>query len=272
MSQIDHPQVTNALGLSDIIPFDEIVSQQVANTGLPAPRLRTSGDGFLFGRYQGLQSATARLWHADLLVVDVSGSSEVKVQLSQVLQRPDARSGPDLFIPHPLWAVCPDGTLLLYDPSENAVRQLPGGRTELRAIALPAPRNLRTTQERLARLVYQREVRRSLGQAQMDSATFFSAFQAEFDSFEPRLGRFLPEYVDLHCAETGIWIQPTDPDEGTVGKGPAWIWVTPDTVLKRVRFPADFSPLKFGARRIWGSFPSVTGVPRLGVVLVDDIS
>jgi hypothetical protein len=243
----------------------DLVSMRVANTGVPTPRLRGLDGGFVLARYSGALQATARLWAAELVVVDTVGAVSTVFRLSDVLETPPDALTRDLFIPHPLWDICPDGDLALYDPSSNAVRRFVQWTTEGESIPLPTATPYATTVERLGRLVFHREIATSLGQPATDSATFFRAFEGEFELFRTRLGDHMPDYVDLRCAESGTWIQPVDPDDGVVGKGRRWWW-TSTTGTRPVDFPEGYEPLMFGGDAVWGSLPTPTGAPGLGVI------
>jgi hypothetical protein len=243
----------------------DLVSLEMANTGMPSPRLFTVAGRFGLARYEGPLQATARLWASSLMAVDTTGSATVALDLTKVLVPPADAATRDFFIPHPLWDGCADGTLILYDPSADALRRFGADAAEIEAIGLPGRERPALTFERLARLVYQREIASTIGQAATDSATFVRAFEVEFERFRGRLSDVFPAYVDLRCAENGVWIQAFDPDEGRMGRGRRWLLALADGI-RGVDMPEGFTPHRFARTAIWGSVYSPIGAPELGVI------
>lgn len=230
--------------------------------------LEARSDGFLLARNRrgGPPPLTAlALWNADILLLRPDSSSvslEVYTPVADLLGDPASRyPGATRFLPYPLWTVCADGTVGLYDPLENKLRRIPENGRALEPLTLPEERRLQFTAERFFEMAY-REMAESVPAGQRpDSAELRRRLVGEFDQFESESASVFPEYADLRCTPDGtLWLQPFDVSTGRMGRGPAWYRISTDGSRTTVTLPEEFRPFRFEADRIWGTVHDEFGI------------
>ena len=107
---------------------------------------------------RGTPSGGLGIWHADILRLglDSAGVSvEPAIAVTDLLADPAERyPGATTLVPFPIWTVCGDGVLGLYDPLANTLRRFtPDGREEP-ATALGEERRESVTFDHLFGMVY----------------------------------------------------------------------------------------------------------------------
>ncbi len=195
----------------------------------PAPPWRRAGAGGILlarSRSAGVQPGSAMsAWDADIVRIRLDapgGAVEVHTPVADLLGDPAARyPGATLFLPYPLWTVCADGTLGLYDPLDNELRRIGRDGRELGALALPEERRLPLTFDRMFGMVY-RQIREDGPASRFpDSAAMRAQIQRGFGEVESASADVFPEYADLRCTPDGaLGLQRYDVAAGRLGRGP----------------------------------------------------
>lgn len=240
-----------------------------AGAGLfPAPPwLEAAAGGFLFGRVRAGSAepfSGKGLWSADIVLIRPDSPApalEVHTAVADLLGDAESRyRGATKFLPFPLWTVCADGTVALYDPLENELRRIaPGGR-RLTSVALPQERRVGITFDRLFGIAYGQAQEERSGQLP-DSTDLRRQFERMYSEWEGRSANVFPEYADLRCTPDGtLWLQPFDVASVRLGRGPEWYRISVDGSRIAVTLPEDFRPLRFEADRIWGTVRDELGV------------
>jgi hypothetical protein len=211
--------------------------------------------GFVLGRPRPGTNGTARLWNADVVLLDpVSATLTTLFSPTDLLGDPTGSLGaPGLaLMPYPMWAMCSARTFVVYDPLRNAVRRIEDGQ-ETSSHPLPPERHIEVTLDRAFRIVYE-QMKQDVPAAQRpDSATMYEQLRAEFDGARMEMSTVFPEYSGLNCTGDGvIWIQPFDIETGYMGRGPQWLRIAPDGTTRAVTLPARFRAYRFAGGRVWG--------------------
>jgi len=240
-----------------VLPRDSLPPNRVVvleNLGIPEGRtwLSATADAFLAARSKPSSGEGQPLYDAEILSIRDDGTLHVLIALGDHMEGPPPEfASATLFLPNPLWAICPDGSMVLYDPRQNAIRQLSLGGTETAAaVALPAERRLEITPDRVFGLVYRLMVENVPADERPDSALLYAGFEGQFSEVSADISPVFPEYADLQCTAGTIWIQPFDM-RGSIGRGPVWLRITPDEI-RRVRLPDSFKPFRFTGDRVYG--------------------
>jgi hypothetical protein len=252
------------------LPQDSLAPTQLisfAGAGVfPArPWLGVGRGGLLLGR---VRPGTAPpfsglgLWHADILRVRTdSPTLEVHTPVADHLGDPASRYPRAIqFLPYPLWTVCADDTMALYDPLENELRRIDASGRVLSVVALPPERRVELTFDRMFGIAY-RQLHEEASGPLPDSAQLRLQFTAMFSEWERESADVFPEYADLHCARDGtLWLQPFDIVTGVLGRGPDWYRISRDGTRTRFTLPGGFTPQRFEVDRIWGTIRDSLGI------------
>jgi len=114
----------------DSLPPSSLISFQGAGIRPAPPWLRSNREGFLLARVRPSAARPAsalRLWQADILLLrgDAPGVElAVHTPIADFLGDPAPRyRAATAMLPYPLWTVCADGTVGLYDPLANTLRR-----------------------------------------------------------------------------------------------------------------------------------------------------
>lgn len=205
-------------------------------------------------------------WNADIVRVrpdSPTAAVEVHTPVTDLLGDPASRyAGARKFLPFPLWTVCADGTVILYDPLENELRRVAGNGSAPAPVTLPPERRLEFTFNRFFGMFYRRIQQDFPAGDLPDSADLRRRFAAEFDEFESQSASVFPEYADLRCTRDGtLWLQPFDVASGGFGgRGPDWYRISADGSRALVTLPEEFRPFRFEADRVWGTVLNSLGV------------
>jgi hypothetical protein len=262
----------------DSLPRAQLVSFAGAGIQPARPWLESGSDGFLLARTRpGRAEPFSGLgfWSADIVRVLPDSSApaiEVQTPVADLLGDPASRyPGATKFLPYPLWTVCADGRVILYDPLENELRRVAGNGAVPAPVMLPPERQLDFTFDRFFGMLYRR-IRQDFPAAEVpDSAEVRRRFAAEFGEFESQSASVFPEYADLRCTGNGtLWLQPFDPASGGFGgRGPAWYRISMDGSRTLVNLPDEFTPFRFEADRIWGTVQDSLGVASIAWIGAD---
>jgi hypothetical protein len=260
---------------SDSLAPSSLVSFQGAGFRPASPWLAPAAGGILLAR--GRPSAEPwtglRLWKADVLLVRTDGSTPM-VQPGQpvadLLGDPASRwPRATLFLPYPVWSVCGDGGLALYDPLANALRRFTPGGDEREPISLPDERRVALTFDRfygMFNLQYQQEVPAS---QRADSTEMRDLFRSQFSQLTAMSADVFPEYADLRCAGDGtLWLEPFDTESPGLGRGPEWWRFEGDGSRTIVRLPEGFTAFRFSEDRVWGASVDSRGIPSVAWIAV----
>lgn len=263
------------------LPRDSLSPPQLIGfTGagiFPAPPwLKGTRRNFLFAR---LRSGSAEpfsglaFWHADIVGLRADSpapSLELYTPVADLLGDPASRySRATKILPYPLWAVCGDGTVVLYDPLENELRRIAADGRNVTPVALPEERRVELTFDRLLGMAARDYREKATGQIP-DSAAMAHQFEQMYSQWEGQSAKVFPEYADLQCTPDGtLWLQPFDVETGPLGRGPKWQRISQDGPRALVTFPEEFTPLRFEPDRIWGTLRDPLGVTSAAWIGVD---
>lgn len=249
----------------DSLPSNTLVSLDDAGILGPRPWFARAGDGFLVARSRENAYAGPDMWRAELVHLGApggdapagvapGGTPRTAFAVGTLVGDPGGRYGPGrLLEPHPLWAHCSDGTLVLYDPLRNALRRFDAAGGEATPLPLPPERAARITPERVVDLGYRFEVAHPGPNMPADSAELRRQVEAQLAPVVDDAARVFPEYSQLHCASPGVyWLRPFALDEGVIGRGRDWIRIEAEGGMTFYRFPARFEPYRFVGPVAWG--------------------
>ena len=209
------------------------------------------------------------LYGADILSIRDDGTVRVLMALGDHMSGPAPEfENATLFVPNPLWAICPDATLALYDPLQNSIRRLTldGSETQA-AVTLPEERRVEVTADRVFGLMYPLLVVMIPADERPDSAILRAGFEADFDEARAEMSTVFPQYADVQCTTGGtIWLQPFDAD-GPMGRGSSWLRISGEET-RRVRLPDNFTPFRFTADRAYGVVLGEYDIPSIAWVAI----
>lgn len=243
------------------------------------PWLGVGSGGFLLGRVRAGRAppfSGLGLWNADIVMVRRDSPKlavEVHTPVADLLGAPASRyPRATKILPYPLWTVCADGTLALYDPLENELRRVASDGRVLTTTALPQERRVELTFDRMFGIAY-RQLHEQAAGSLPDSVDLRRQFAAMFSEWEPQSAYVFPEYADLQCARDGtLWLQPFDVAVGVLGRGPDWYRISQEGSRTLVTLPGAFRPYRFGPDRIWGTIQDSLGVTFAAWIGVDALS
>lgn len=174
------------------------------------------------------------------------------------------------FLPYPIWTLCDDGGLRLYDPLANAVRRFNRDGVEHEAFPLPPERRIAITFDRVFGMFYrQYRDQGSPSEAAADSVQMRAGLEAQFPQLAESSADVFPEVADLRCTGRGtLWLQPFDPAGAGLGRGTKWWRIEPDGSRRTYRLPEAFTAFRFTEDRIWGTMTDSLGVPTLAWIPV----
>lgn len=254
------------------LPRDSLAPTQLisfAGAGaFPArPWLEAGRGGFLFARVRSGSAppfSGLGFWNADIVLVRPDSpvpALEVHTPVADLLGEPGSRHPrARKILPYPLWAVCADGTVALYDPLENELRRIAANGRVLTSVGLPQERRVELTFDRMFGIAYRQIQEEASGQLP-DSADLRRQFSQMFSEWESQSASVFPEYSDLRCTRDGtLWLQPFDVATGILGRGPDWYRISADGSLTRITLPEEFRLFRFAADRIWGTVQDEFGV------------
>lgn len=266
------------------LPRDSLSPPQLIGfTGagiFPAPPwLKGTSRGFLFARLRpGSAEPFSGLgfWNADIVLVRADSPApvlEVHTAVADLVGDPASRyAQARKILPYPLWAVCGDGTVALYDPLENELRRIAANGRDVTRVGLPEERRVELTFDRMLGMAA-RDYREKATGEMPDSAAMARQFEQMYSQWEGQSANVFPEYADLRCNQDGtLWLQPFDVDTGPLARGPNWHRIRQDGSRALVTFPEEFTPLRFEADRIWGTLRDSLGVTSAAWIGVDALS
>lgn len=270
------PEEGPALRLpTDRLAPPRIVSFQGAGFRPAPPWMASAPEGILMasGRPSTSPWTGSRLWQADIFLVRTDSPSvvvEPGTRVADLLGDPESRyPGATTFLPYPIWAVCPDGGLALYDPLQNSLRRFDKGGREREAVALPPERRIAMTFDRAFGMFY-RQMREAGSSQVPDSAQLRATFEAQV--FPPLAGSsadVFPEYADLRCDGEGtLWLSPFETASARYGHGSEWWRIDEDGSRTIYRLPEAFTAFRFGEDRVWGAVVDSLGIPSVASIRI----
>lgn len=266
------PEAGRDLSLpADTLAPARLVSFHGAGFRPARPWMARARDGILVasGRPSTPPWTGIRLWASDIFLVRTGGPGrvlEARHAIADLLGDPASRyPRATRFLPYPIWALCDDGGLRLYDPLGNSIRRFDRHGVEQEALPLPAERRLAITFDRLFGMAYL-QYREEAGSLQAsDSAQLRGALEAQFPQLAATSADVFPEYADLRCTGEGtMWLQPFDPASVGLGHGREWWRIEEDGSRTIYRLPRAFTAFRFARDRIWGTVVDSLGVPSVG--------
>lgn len=250
----------------DSVPPSSLISFQGAGINQAPPWVERGSNGFLLARSRSpLRETALQTWSADILLLREEGSEgelSLHTPIADLVGDPASKYGPaTVMMPYPVWTVCADGSVGLYDPLANAVRHLSSEGEELAVFALPDENNVEITVDRLFEMFY-RQLQENVPSGQLpegDEARRLTQEQNE-ELVNTSAGVF-PEYIDMHCTADGtLWIRRFDVTAVRLGQGSDWIRILADGSQALVTLPTDFRTFRIERGRIWGTVQDTLGV------------
>lgn len=233
-----------------------------------APWLESHGEDFLIARKRpsAPPSGALGIWHADVFRVGQGGGGvtlEPALAVPELLGDPGERyPGAVVLMPFPLWTVCGDGTVGLYDPLSNSIRRFASDGGERASLALEEARNETVTFDRVFGMVYRTFSELRPGGQAPDSLQMRGALQQQFTQAEAAFADVFPEYADLKCTDDGtFWIQPYTVTDGRFARSTEWTRFSPDASRTTISFPDAFTVHRIEGDRVWGVVSNELGVP-----------
>jgi hypothetical protein len=251
----------------DSLPPNRLVAMEYL--GLPEGPLwlGAAAGRFVLGRSQPARDVGRPLYGSEIVSIGDTGAPSVVLALGDHMPGPPPEfANAALFVPNPLWDVCPEGVLALYDPVQNTVRRLTLDGTETTAaVPLPAAKRLEVTPDRVFGLMYRFMTAMMPADERPDSAFMHAAFEAEFSEASAEMSPVFPEYANIQCtADATIWLQPFNVD-GSLGRGPLWLRISGDEV-RELRLPERFEPFRFVPGRVYGVTLDELDIPSIAWV------
>jgi len=237
----------------DSIPPSGIASTENAGSGGRA-WIRGVDSGFLMAVGRDRSALLTRLWKANLTLLRDDGRVSVEFAVGDRLGDPTTRYGgaATQFLPYPLWALCSDGSVAVYDPLRDVIDRVAPGDEVRNSIGLPPERDLEVTLDRAFRMTYRYMIDQAPPGLVLDSAMVYGQLEQAWPTLREQVSDVFPEYADLQCsAENTLWLQRFDPDHGMMGRGPEWLRINADGI-RAYSFPESFRPLRFEADRVFG--------------------
>ncbi len=264
---------------SDSFPPMRLVSFEDAGIRPAPPWIQSRDAAFLVGRKRATAppAGSLGLWRADIVMLRTDGTDGTDVSIvgstpvADLVGDPTVRYGDaTTFLPYPIWSVCGDGAVGVYDPLANSLRRFAPDGHEEAAIALVPERGEPMSFDRFFGMIY-RGLKEQAPAGQLpDSVQMRGMLQEQFRQAQSTIANVFPEYADLRCTEDGtFWLEPFDVTSGRFGHGPEWIRFDGDGSATRVRFPDAFIVHRIEDDRIWGSMVDSLGVPSVAWVRVE---
>ena len=249
----------------DSLPLPSLVSFKGAGINVAPPWLEPATDGFVIARARVTHDESAlHLWNAEILRVRDEGSASVDLHtpIGDFLGDPASRYGTaTVLVPYPLWTVCADGTVGLYDPLSNSLRRFRDGQEDLEPFALPQERNVQMTADLVFEMFY-RQFAEDIPSDQLPvKDEMRRVTESQNQEFVSNSAQFFPEYADLRCGADGaFWLQRFDATTGRLGHGPDWLRLSTDGSQTSVSLPRTFTTFRIERDRIWGTVRDDLGV------------
>jgi hypothetical protein len=258
----------------DSIPVPSIVSFQGAGVVPAAPWLESLGDGFLMARSRVMREESAlHVWNADIIAVrgdERIVSVDLHTPIADLLGDPSSRyPGATFMLPYPMWTVCADGIVALYDPLANSMRRFTEERAELEPIALPVERRQAVTPDLLFEMFYRRFVEDQPSVQIPPQEEMRRLTEEQNRQMASSSAPFFPEYTDLICTPNAFWLRRFDSRIGRLGQGPEWLRIAKDGSQTSVALPNTFRAFRIDSDRIWGTVSDSLDVASIAWVEMD---
>ncbi len=194
------------------------------------------------------------LWATSVVRVEPQGPAETLVSTFETVGSPETRfPGATRFLPYPLWTVCADGALALYDPNAHVLRRFSPRGDATDVVDLPAERAIPVTTDRIFSAVYPQVLRNRVFTNRPDEDEFYRLVERDYEDRADEFAAVFPEFAHIDCDEAGsIWLQRFDPTSGQMGRGSEWLRISSEGVGRTVEFPDSFRPMRFYGDRVWG--------------------
>lgn len=263
----------------DSIPPSSLISFQGAGVNAAAPWLESTSDGFLLARVRRASwrpESALQLWSADVVLLREDGPEvglDLHTPIADFLGDPASRyGGATVLLPYPLWTVCADGTVGLYDPLANTLRRFTEKREELGVVALPDERQVQITEDRVFEMFY-RQLQEDVPSSQIpEKEEMRQLTKQQNRQIVSNSAKAFPEYADLRCTPDGtLWLQPFDVTTARLGRGSDWLRFSADGSHTLVAFPREFRTFRIERDRIWGTVQDELGFESIVWVELDSL-
>jgi hypothetical protein len=250
----------------DSLSLPSLVSFKGAGINVAPPWLEPATGGFLIARARITRDESAlHLWNAEILRVRDDGSGarvDLHTPIGDFLGDPASRYGAaTVLVPYPLWTLCADGTVGLYDPLSNSLRRFRDGQEDREPFALPRERNVQMTADLVFEMFY-RQFAEDISSDQLPAKDEMRRVtESQNQEFVSSSAPFFPEFADLRCGADGaFWLQRFDATTGRLGHGPDWLRLSTNGSQTWVSLPRTFTTVRIERDRIWGTVRDDLGV------------
>lgn len=220
-------------------------------------RIRAWEGGIVFSHYRGSVDRTA-----DIAAGSLQWANERLEPVGKIFAYADhmnARSGLHEWAALPFWDVC-DDVGVVWSPGEAALLWMDaqGQVLDRTALELEPPRITVSDVEAYLRWMGRLE----LGPEYQEGGIDYSAMAARNKA---RFAKEAPIATDLRCeSEQVAWVRLFDTARDPLGRGRAWLRVERSGAVVEIRFPAEFTPILFRGRGVFGVLPHSDGQQQLG--------
>jgi len=234
------------------------------------------GDHYLLMDHSDGVAYTADYLHSELLRLGLNGELvDTLVDFDAVLADSIATLGRDVqyLAPVPLWSVCPNDELAVFDPFTRAVafHGTDGALLATETVPIPVHEMTRETQEtfllHMFRLRWMEE-----RPEEPDSTVLANSVEEHLTRHWDQFPTIDPPAVGMMCAGAReVWLQEFSTADHPLGLGNRWLVHTPGSVERvYVQFPDGFRPLRMIDRVVYGVAMADAGVDVVARVAVPD--
>ncbi len=178
----------------------------------------------------------------------------------------------DLFVPIPLWATCPGGELVLFDPFNGTLEWFGPDGSVLGSDSVSLPSREVTEEDQRTYLwrEFELRAREQLAGDDPDSALIERSIERFLIYSRTRFHATTPPAVDLLCGpKRQVWFETFSTEDHPLGYGRTWIvHGLQQAEDVRVQFPVGFRPMEISGDRALGVF---TGDPHPGMPTVASV-
>lgn len=163
-------------------------------------------------------------------------------------------------VPIPLWTACPDGRLVVFDPSGPALQWYDGGRVGTR-VQLPIAQRAFTEADARRYLGHMLDLEARAYNYQIPNRG--QMVDAALARGRGQFGTIAPPAVDMLCdAHARVWLETFSSADHPLGYGREWTVFDGLRLVAVVRFPRGFRPMELATGTAAGSQTDPDGVQR----------
>lgn len=213
-------------------------------------RLRAAGETLIVQVPTGSISHTRDLYTTALVRFGADGSAGDTLLRFDALLPPESRPMGMGLVPIPLWAVCANRQVAVFDPAASRLRWY-GEQGELQTTQVSMERRSLTDDDIRSYFRHILELEtRSAGQKVSNPEQVVEMMLTRSRS---QFGTEAPAAVEMLCdAQNRVWLNAFSTADHPLGYGRDWHVVADGRIAHTVRFPAGFRPAQIGADHVLG--------------------